>query len=219
MKLNPEFADNPDPRAACVLLLDTSASMSSSNAIGALNDGLIELKNELMRDSLAKRRVEIAIVTFGGQVTHSDFVVAEDFTPDTLFASGSTPMGEAVNRGLDLLQARKNIYSANGISYYRPWLFLITDGGPTDDWQAASRRLVEEAQNDKVLPFCVGVEGADFDILRQFTIDAIPPAKLKGLSFGEMFRWVSASQKALSHSNPGDQVRLNPITGWGEVTS
>src|ERR1022692_2452903 len=64
MALNPEFAENPDPRCACVLLLDTSGSMSGS-PIDALNQGLQTFQSDIQEDALAKRRVEIAIVTFG----------------------------------------------------------------------------------------------------------------------------------------------------------
>src|SRR4051794_4816078 len=62
-----EFADNPEPRCPCVLLLDTSKSMSGQR-IDALNQGLVAFRDELLKDSLARQRVEIAIVTFGGSV-------------------------------------------------------------------------------------------------------------------------------------------------------
>ena len=52
-----QLADNPDPRAPCLLLLDTSASMGGE-PIQALNDGLRVFKQDLMTDELARRRVE-----------------------------------------------------------------------------------------------------------------------------------------------------------------
>ena len=60
-----EFAENPEPRVPCVLLLDVSGSMSGQ-PIAELNEGLITLKDTLAADSLASKRAEIAIVTFGG---------------------------------------------------------------------------------------------------------------------------------------------------------
>ena len=58
-----EFAENPEARCPCVLLLDTSGSMQGT-PIDALNEGLYALKEDLMKNSLASRRVEVAVVTF-----------------------------------------------------------------------------------------------------------------------------------------------------------
>jgi len=105
-----EFADNPEPRCACVLLLDTSGSMRGE-AIAALNAGLKSFKEELVQDSLAARRVEVAIVTFGGEVkVVQEFVTADEFTPPTLEASGLTPMGAGIQKSFELLESRKAQY-------------------------------------------------------------------------------------------------------------
>ena len=107
-----EFAENPEPRVPCVLLLDVSGSMSGQ-PIAELNEGLVTLKDTLSADSLASKRAEIAIVTFGGTVNViQDFVTAEHFQPPHLTASGNTPMGQAIVTGLDMLATRKNAYRA-----------------------------------------------------------------------------------------------------------
>src|SRR5215470_10189545 len=91
-----EFADNPEPRCPCVLLLDTSGSMRGE-AIKALNEGLKSFKEELSQDTLASRRVEIAIVTFGGDVqVVQEFITVDEFTAPTLEANGLTPMGTGI---------------------------------------------------------------------------------------------------------------------------
>src|SRR4051812_34676947 len=119
-----EFAENPEPRVPCVLLLDVSGSMSGQ-PIAELNEGLVTLKDTLSADSLASKRAELAIVTFGGSVeVVREFVTAEHFQPPNLAASGSTPMGEAITTGLSMVTSRKSSYRTNGVSYYRPWVFL-----------------------------------------------------------------------------------------------
>ena len=55
-----EFADNPEPRAACLLLLDTSGSMKGE-AIAALNAGLLAFAEALRADRLSAKRVDVAV--------------------------------------------------------------------------------------------------------------------------------------------------------------
>ena len=62
-----EFAENPEPRCPCLLLLDTSGSMEGA-PIEALHQGLRAFKNELADDASASRRVEVAVVTFDDTV-------------------------------------------------------------------------------------------------------------------------------------------------------
>ena len=127
-----EFVENPEPRCPCLLLLDVSASMSGRR-IQELNQGLKGFEASLKADSLSARRVEVAIVTFGDVQVYQDFTSAAHFIAPELHAEGLTPMGEAVETAIHLLRHRKNLYRQAGISYYRPWIFMITDGTPTDN--------------------------------------------------------------------------------------
>jgi uncharacterized protein YegL len=225
-----EFADNPEPRCPVILTLDTSGSMSGA-PIKELNHALNTFAAALQADRLASLRVEVAIVTFGGGVkvfglaesgknvtyeAQNAFVTVDRFTPPKLEASGNTPMGEAVQRALGLLRERKEIYRQSGMDYFRPWLFVITDGKPTDsNWESAAALVKEEENRKGVTFYGVGVENADMGVLAKFS-DARQPLKLKGLAFGELFQWLSKSLAVVAHSRPGEQAPLPPV-GWGEV--
>jgi uncharacterized protein YegL len=226
-----EFEQNPEPRRPVVLLLDTSGSMAGK-AIDELNAGLQEFERVLKTDSLAALRVEIAVITFGGKVEAVDvtgggknpipfdaapaFVTADRFQAPTLDANGETPMGEAVRQALTLVGERKAIYKQNSLDYFRPWVFLITDGRPTDaGWEAVADQAKQEETRKGLSFYAVAVEGADLKTLTRFS-EQRPPVKLKGLAFRELFNWLSKSLSSVANSQPGQQAPLPPV-GWAAV--
>jgi uncharacterized protein YegL len=211
------FPDNPGQRCPCLLLLDVSGSMSG-RPIEELNAGLVLLKDELSADPLASKRVQIGVVTFGPVETVTDFVDAGQWNATVLTTKGDTPMGAAIEHGLQMLESQKSLYRSHGIPHYRPWVFLITDGGPTDPWENAARLVHEGEENRKFKFFAVGVDKANFDILKQISVGE--PIALKGLRFRDLFAWLSSSLSAVSQSNLGEEVKLeNPVTpnGWGSI--
>src|SRR4051794_27398143 len=116
-----DLASNPEHRCPSVLILDISGSMQGE-PIKQLQEGVAVYRDSLFGDGLARKRVEVAIVTFGGAVeVVQSFTTAENFTPPALSARGDTPMGEAVSTSLKLLSDRKTEYKNGGIQYYRPW--------------------------------------------------------------------------------------------------
>jgi len=220
-QLEDAFEDNADQRTPCVLLLDTSYSMTDG-PIDELNQGLQIFKQALMEDSLARRRVEVALVTFGGQVSVvQDFVTADQFVPPVLHADGGTPMGAAIEKALNMVAARKATYASAGVPNMMPWVFLITDGAPTDEWHAAAARVHQVSASQGAAVFVVGIQGADMKTLKKIAAPNRPPLKLAGLQFRELFTWLSASLKTVSHSSPGIQVALPPpkdwVEGWGKL--
>ncbi|BDA76276.1 von Willebrand factor, type A (plasmid) [Calothrix sp. PCC 7716] len=216
----PEFAVNPENRVPVVLLLDTSASMSGQ-PIQELNKGIVALKKDILRDTQASLSVEVAIVGFGPVQLIQDFVTIDNFTPPILEAQGNTPIAEAIDSALDLLEDRKATYKANGIQYYRPWVFLITDGAPTDSsdyWRAAAHRIQEDEANRRLLFFAVGVQGANMQILKQIAPPERPPVLLNGLDFSSLFIWLSTSMKRVSSGKVGEVLALPPV-GWGQIST
>lgn len=211
-----EFAENPEPRCPCILVLDTSGSMAGEG-IALLNSALQTFAEELRSDAMAAKRVEVAIITFGPAQIIQDFVTPDAFQPPPLVASGDTPMGAAIMKAAALVAERKAAYKANGVGYYRPWMVLMTDGAPTDDVSAAKLAISEGEATRAFYFYAVAVKDADFARLTELAVTRRPPLKLRGLAFREFFIWLSNSLGSVSRSQIGESVQLtNPTApdGW-----
>lgn len=224
-----EIANPQQPHCATVLLLDTSGSMSESGKISALTEGLTNFKGDVSKDELASKRVDLAVVTFGEgvNVTH-DFSSIEDFETPVLSANGYTPMGDAILKAIELIEERKQQYKAKGIDYYRPWIFMITDGEPTDmqpgdsKWNEVIKKVHDGEANKKFIFFAVAVEPANTELLKQIAPPNRAPIRLKEGRFKALFTWLSKSQSKVSASKVGEQVALENPTGpqgWGEIST
>lgn len=212
--LDKTIAIDFEPRCPIMLLLDVSNSMEGEPH-SQLQAGLRAFANYLQEDSLSKRRVEVGVITFGDTYLEAwPFIQALDWEPPELSLRGTTPMGEAIRAGLQTLNARVQEYLDEGRAYYRPWMFLITDGAPTDEWLSAARSIKEAEDKQKLYFFAVGVNEADMEILN--SLSRRSAKKLEGLSFGNLFRWVSQGLIAVSHSGTGDKPKM-PKDDWSEL--
>ena len=131
--------DNTDERTPLVLVLDRSGSMSGER-IAALNSGLQTFGEEMRNDPTTLTRGRVLVIEYGGdnEVKQSLWQDAIDFKAPILDANGTTPTGKAVTAALAAIQAQKDELRANGISYKRPILMLMSDGAATDEWETAA---------------------------------------------------------------------------------
>jgi uncharacterized protein YegL len=220
-----ELVENPTARVPICLVLDVSGSMATGAAMGGspieeLQEGVQMFFDAIRQDEVAQHAAEICIVTFGGEVRKElDFLAIGRQVVPTLSAAGGTPMGEAVERALDLLEARKAEYRNAGVDYFQPWMVVMTDGQPTDDIGLAASRIRDLVNSKKlsVFPIAIG-EGADIAQLSRLS-PTRPPLKLQGLNFKEFFLWLSRSVSRVSQSTPGEAVTLDTdgIKAWGQV--
>jgi uncharacterized protein YegL len=209
--------EEPGPFAPCILLLDTSASMQGA-PIGELNAAVEQFAREVRDDSLACNRADICVIEIKDTATQIvPPTLARDFEAPKLTASGRTGIGDAILLGLRTIRGRRAEYLKNGARAYKPMVFLLTDGMPTDDWQAAAQEVRRQSAAGRLNFFAVGTSTADFDMLRQIAPPERPPMMVKDGCFRELFTWISDSLSSVSGSMPGDKVSVAPANGWGEL--
>ena len=212
----PDIMNPGAKHIACVLLVDTSTSMSGA-AIDELNEGLRAFGEALMSDAQASGAADVCVINFNTEVTvEVPFSSAVDFVAPTLSAGGLTALNEAIITGLDAIEQQKATYRQLGVDYYKPWLFLLTDGSATDtEFDAdAHQRLAEALANRKVNFFPMGI-GADADIraLKSYTANGNGAVlKAEKNHFKEAFVWLSSSMAVPIKSQVGEKTADLPET-------
>ena len=124
----PKIVSTSEPHMACVFLIDTSDAMAGW-PIDSVNKGLQRFIAKIAMNEKASRRVDIAVVGFGGGAyIIQDFMpVALTTEPVTLGAGGAATMGSGAGLAADMMENRSDLYSNMGIPMYRPWIFMITN--------------------------------------------------------------------------------------------
>lgn len=206
-----ELIENPTTRIPVCLCLDVSGSMHGA-PMQELNRGVQLFFDAIREDEIAQWSAEISIVTFGENVQNIvDFGSIHRQEVPFLTANGATPMGEAVNLALDLLDSRKKEYAKVGIDYFQPWLILMTDGYPNGS-QASLQMAIERTQalvaNRKLTLFPISIGGqSDIKVLNAFSGNR-GAFNLNSMNFREFFTWLSKSVQETSVSTPGEEPDL-----------
>lgn len=222
-----DYINNPNQRTPCVLVLDASYSMQEKNldgssAIDELNNGLVELEKTLKDDPTALTHVQLAIVSVGGLQNDATVMMhwtdVVNFDAFSLTAGSATPLAEGLLLALQLIEQGKQELRLAGISYTRPWIFVMSDGAPTSSdalWQQAIAECKLAQEQKKVEIFSIAVAGANMDKMAEISVR--PVVHLNGLRFRELFVWLSSSLSAASRSRPGDKLELPSTDPWRDV--
>ncbi|MFE6891255.1 hypothetical protein [Streptomyces sp. NPDC057694] len=228
-----EFGAGYEERQPVVLLLDTSASMgrpAQHPRIDELNEALRSWFDGVRAQERLRTRVETCLITFDSVVRVYDpgpgrlvpveeaakerlFVLVDRLHPPALRAEGLTRLTDAVETGLDLARARYRALQAQRVPVRRPFLWVLTDGAPSDtegrplDAAAlagtAERVRRGEEQGEWVVQV-VGVRGADLPLLRALAPKAT--SLLENLDFGRILELFFQSTDASSPDQDADLI-------------
>jgi uncharacterized protein YegL len=216
MSFDIDWGDTQTRRLPVYLLLDCSGSMQGVKIV-SVNNGVSTIYEELMRDPRSASTVHISVISFNDQAYQLDMAPITHFTPPQLFASGMTALGAALhllNESLD----RDLIPNEPGRKGdYKPLIFVLTDGQPSDAWQAEAERLRERATSTRplnIIGLAIG-DDADIAVIRQIASTTLKMQNVSAENIRAYFDWVSASIKTASQSGQlavaeGEGTRVKP---------
>lgn len=177
-----------------IMLVDISGSMTGDK-IQAVNRAVRECIPEMRKNNLDNPFAEmfVEVITFStGARWHVPRISVQEFSWNDLQADGVTDLGAA----LDLVSTALDVNNM-GKRNLPPVLLLLSDGGPTDDWEVALRRFEATpwGQPGRTVRIAVAIgEGADKAVLARFTGNAETVLNAdRATTLVQLIKWASIS--------------------------
>mgnify|MGYP005640523069 CR=1 FL=1 len=178
-------------RLPIYLLLDCSGSMMGE-PITAVQTGLQNLVATLRQDPYALETAYISVITFDSDARQTvPLTELSQFNPPTLSATGTTAMGAALKLLSERIEAEVTKTTADTKGDWKPVVFLMTDGSPTDNLTVG----IDALKKVKVGTFvaCAAGPGAETKELSRITETVVRLDTADSNTIKAFFKWVSAS--------------------------
>lgn len=190
-------------RLPVYLVLDTSGSMSGQ-PIEAVKQGVSALVADLQGDPQALETAYLSVITFDSDARQvCPLTDLMSFQPPNLVASGITSFGEAIDVLMEAMDREVQKGSPDVRGDWKPLVFIMTDGEPTDDWEKKADRL-KQAKLGNIIA-CAAGANANESMLKKVTEIVVKLDTLQPDALAAFFAWVSASIKTSS-----TKVTTNP---------
>ncbi len=216
-----DFGESVKKRLPICFCLDTSGSMEAPTASGKtrieeLNEAFFEFINVMSANEDVASAADIAMITFGGNVEiikpFSQLSSTNSFPAIRAKSRSLTPMGEAVQVALKLLEVRKAGYKDMGIKYFQPWLVVLTDGEPEGkdamkNMSVAVSQVKELERNNKLVVFNVGIgSDVDINILRSLSEKRETPITVSETDLSRLFEFLGSSSDSIISGGNEDEI-------------
>ncbi|HDN25602.1 MAG TPA: VWA domain-containing protein [Thioploca sp.] len=178
-------------RLPVYLLLDCSSSMTGQ-PIEQVRQGLRALLDDLSTEPMAIETVYLSVITFHSTAQQLiPLTELMQFKEPHIQAHGATALGAALRLLQDCLETevRKNTETQKGD--WKPLVFLMTDGMPTDAWETVADDIKTQ-QIAHLIAFAAGT-GADVDNLKRITDIVLKSDELSPGALKAFFQWMSQS--------------------------
>lgn len=183
-------------RLPVYILADCSGSMSGE-PIESVKSGIRSLHAELMGDPSAVESAFLSVITFDSSARQViPLTELSAFNPPDLNAGGTTALGAALTTLMDSIAKEVRQSTAEQKGDWKPLIFILTDGNPTDSWQGPADELKNRRIGNVIAVACG--ESVDTSALKGITETVLVMKDMSPDAFSQFFKWVSSSIKQTS---------------------
>ena len=186
-------------RLPVYLLVDVSGSMHGE-PIESVKNGLQMLVSALRKDPQALETAYLSVITFGSSAQQTiPLTELATFQIPEISAGGCTVLGEALKLVCKCRDNEVTRTTAETKGDWRPMVFILTDGVPTDDPTEGIAEFRAKKWGASVC--CAAGPGADKSLLDKITPECVVElATADQASLSAFFKWVTASIASTSKS-------------------
>jgi uncharacterized protein YegL len=160
--------------------------------IEAVKNGMQILVSALRQDPYALETAHLSVITFDTNVRQVvPLSELTSFNMPDIQATGVTSLGAALKLLAERSDAEVTKTTAEVKGDWKPMVFIMTDGGPTDDWQAGLAEF--RKRKFGIVVACAAGPGADTACLKQITDNVVTLDTADTSSLRAFFKWVSSS--------------------------
>lgn len=197
-------------RLPVYLLLDCSESMAGP-PLEAVEAGVASMLMALRKNPYAMETVHMSVITFDAKARQIvPLTEICSMAPPRLTIRPGTRLGEALSLLADSMRREVVPTTPESKGDYRPLVFILTDGQPTDEWGPAAERL-RETRPRAANVYGIGCgDEVDFATLGRVADVCIHMRELSPEAFARFFVWMSASVQSMS-IEAGDRLNLDKV--------
>ncbi len=199
-----------EQKCLCVFVIDTF-KLKNDMAINEVALGIQRILEGFESDETFQKRIEVSFITYDSLseeivcVTQDPVPISQAVIPSLTATTDDTSLLKAICMALNVVETTVTWYKSVGIPYYRPWIFLISNGLSlvSCNHDEIANRIKQDTSNKKYVFLPIYTKDAKVPLLQEIESD-VPITALDSLNITDCFKWLSASMGTIVSAEEAD---------------
>lgn len=203
-----------EQKCLCVFVIDTFR-LKNDMAINEVALGIQRILEGFESDETCRERVEVSFITYESlsdeiHIVQGPVPISQAAIPSLVVTTDDTSLTRALYMAMDVVEKQVTWYKNVGIPYYRPCIFLISNGMSlfSCNIDEIANRIKQDTSNKKYVFLPIYTEDAEVPLLQEIE-SGVPITALDSLNITDRFKWLSSSIGTIVSAEEGQQADLS----------